>query len=553
MRRLFLLLLLFSCLNAWAGSYYEYAASSEDPSIGLKINFDGEIATVTLCKTHSFMENYNSPGYVNTLAEWNNVKQINLVSENGAEYSAGDWQYIQSLLGKFNSSGKTLSLDCSEMIINDATFKFSSYSGKGLGYIKMPNGLVNLAPMAFLDLYNLSGIGWSPALESIGDFAFMGTDFTSITVPEGVTYIGDGAFSFCPNLETITLPSTLERIGADPLEGDRAVIAIHSHNKTAPECEGEICDNSGWNLSVGDFAFYGQCVLYLSPDDETFESYLKSPIWCKFFLAGTAKICLHTYDTNRPLVEGVQELTVDQTNVAPEFNLDDFTRTFKVNTLYQREMTNAKWYTIMLPFPVDAETVEDVFGTGTQILGYSGIKDYILCFQEVKTSLDPDVPYLIKPGVSKGEYEFDGEDTNYSTPTASITEYIAQQGKPSYNQYTSQFVGTYCNKQIPTYAYYLKNNLFYYMPSENTQKGWKAYGAVVLIDAGGSESVAARPSATYLDVNMEAAEATGIDSPTSIAIGDRQLEGTMYTLSGQQVTNPGKGIYIINGKKILIK
>lgn len=375
MKRLTLLLLLFSCLNAWSSTYYEYAASQEDPTIGLKINFDGEIATVTLCQTWAFYNNYYYPGNVNSLAEWkyNNVKQINLVSENGAEYGAGDWQYIQSLLGNYKDG--ELSLDCSEMIINDATFKFSSYSGKGLGYIKMPNGLVNLAPMAFLDLYNLKGIGWSPALETIGNMAFMGTAFKSITVPEGVTRIGDGAFSFCPGLETVTLPSTLTSIGSDPLEGDGAVIAIHSHNPIPPACDGEICDNNGWNLSTGEFAFYGQCVLYLSPDDKTFERYLQSPIWCKFFLAGKAKICLHTYDTNRPLVEGTQKLTVDQTNVAPEVNPGGFTRTFEVNTVYQREMTNAKWYTIMLPFPVDADVVQEVFGEGTKILGYSGIHD----------------------------------------------------------------------------------------------------------------------------------------------------------------------------------
>lgn len=550
MKRLTLLLLLFSCLNAWSSTYYEYPASTEDPTIGLKIKFDGEIATVTLCQTNSIMENYWGYPSVNSLSEWKNVKQINLVSEDGAEYGAGDWQTFLSLLGKFN--GKDLSLDCSEMIINDATFKIT-HNGGCLTYIKMPNGLVNLAPMAFLDLYNLSGIGWSPALETIGNMAFFGTAFKSITVPEGVTRIGDGAFSFCTYLETVTLPSTLTSIGRDPLEGDRAVIAIHSHNPTPPACDGEICDNSGWNLSAGDFAFYDDCVLYLSPDDKTFERYLQSPIWCKFFLAGKAKICLHTYDTNRPLVKDVQVLTVDQINVAPEVDLDDFTRTFEVNTVYQREMTNAKWYTIMLPFPVEADVVQEVFGEDTKILGYSGIHDHILCFQEEKTSIEAEVPYLIKPGVSKGEYEFKGDDTEYTEPTASITEYVAVQGNPSYNQYTSQFVGTYCNKKIPTYAYYLSNNRFYYMPSENTQKGWKAYGAVVLIDAGGSESVAARPTATYLEANMEAGEATGIDSPMPIAIGDQQLEGTMYTLSGQQVTNPGKGIYIINGKKILIK
>jgi hypothetical protein len=116
-------------------------------------------------------------------------------------------------------------------------------------------------------------------------------------------------------------------------------------------------------------------------------------------------------------------------------------------------------------------------------------------------------------------------------------------------------VGTYCNKQIPEYAYYLKNGLFYYMPSENTQKGWKAYGGVVMINEGATAegSAAARPSANYLGVNINAGSATGIDTPTSVATESISLEGTIYTLSGQQVSNPGKGIYIINGKKILIK
>ena len=548
MRRLTLLLLL-SCLNVWAFEH-EYPASDTDTSTGLKVQINGENATVTLYKSGAFANNmYSWPNPINNISEWSGVKYLNLVSEDGAEYSSADWETLQNLLHKFGQNGD-LSLDCSKMVINDALFKLTS---QAVGYIKMPNGLVNLADEAFEECTHLSAIGWSPVLKTIGAEAFGGTSFTSITVPEGVTAIGAGAFARNLVLETISLPTTLESIGADPLEGCRAIIAIHSHNKTAPECGGEICDNTGWNISTGDFAFYGQCVLYLQPDEETFESYLKSPIWCKFFLAGKAMICLHTYDTNRPLVEGVQELTVDQTNVAPEINLGGYTRTFKVNTLYLRNMSNAKWYTIMLPFPVDAETVEDVFGEGTQIMGYSGIHDYILCFQEATTSIEPDVPYLIKPGTSQDSYEFDGEIIEYSTPTASITEYIAEQGNASYNQYTSEFVGTYCNKQIPTYAYYLKNSKFYYMPSENTQKGWKAYGAVVIIDAGENESVAARPSATYLDVNMEAAEATGIDSPTPIVIGNQPLEGTMYTLSGQQVTNPGKGIYILNGKKILIK
>ena len=544
MKRFTLILLLFSCLNAWA---YEYPASADDPSKGLEVEFNGEIATVTLYKSGAFYYNLYYPGNVISLEEWANVKYINFVSEDGAKYNLKDWEYLPNLFNRYADG--SLSLDFSSMATDDNLFKLATRKVK---YVKMPNGLVDLADEAFEDCAYLSAIGWSPALQTIGTEAFLGTAFTSFSVPEGVTSIGNGAFSFCPNLTTISLPTTLLTVGVDILDGSDQVISIHSHRRTAPTAQGDICDNTGWNLSKEDFAFYDDCILYIQPDLGTFNSYLNSPIWCKFFLAGAAKICLHTYDTNRPLVEGIQVLTVNQTNVAPEMNLDGFTRTFTVNTVYQRDMSEVKWYTIMLPFNVDANIVNSVFGEGTQIMGYSGIHDNTLCFENAQTSITANVPYLIKPGKTKSEYEFDGSKISYSTPLAS-TE-ISAIGT-TYTQYNSEFVGTYCNKQIPEYAYYLKNGLFYYMPSENTQKGWKAYGGVVMINEGATAegSAAARPSANYLGVNINAGSATGIDTPTSVATESISLEGTIYTLSGQQVSNPGKGIYIINGKKILIK
>lgn len=41
--------------------------------------------------------------------------------------------------------------------------------------------------------------------------------------------------------------------------------------------------------------------------------------------------------------------------------------------------------------------------------------------------------------------------------------------------------------------------------------------------------------------------ATGIDGVTT----DKRTDDVVYDLSGRRVTNPGKGVYIINGKKVL--
>lgn len=47
---------------------------------------------------------------------------------------------------------------------------------------------------------------------SIGEFAFNGSGLKEIVIPEGVTKIERATFAFCPNLEKVTLPSTLEKI-----------------------------------------------------------------------------------------------------------------------------------------------------------------------------------------------------------------------------------------------------------------------------------------------------------------------------------------------------
>lgn len=548
----FALLLLFSCLNVWAVDLYTYPASAEDPSTGLTVEFNGDKATVTLYKSGALANNLWGPQGVRNLG-WPNVKLINFVSEDdGAVYSSDDWAAVKAILNPQFSTPGDLSLDFSAMIINDSDFKIGASNAN---YIKMPNGLKDLAADAFKDSYYLSAIGWSPNLKTIGQEAFFETNFKTITVPEGVTSIGPGAFARCGSLDTVTLPTSLKEVGALILEGTH-VKAIHSHNPTAPTALGDICDNTGWDTSKGEFNFYGDCVLYIKPDSETFNSYLNSPIWCKFFISGSAKICLHTYDTNRPLVEDVQKLTVNQTNVHSEIGaiIGDFERIFHVNTVYFRDMTTLKWYTIMLPFDVETNIVKSVFGEGTKIMGYSGIHDYTLCFEEATDKIEANVPYLIKPGNTESDYEFDGSTISYSKISESTTEFSALGANTSYNQYDSEFVGTYCNKQIPVYAYYLKSDKFYYMPSENTKKGWKAYGGVVMINASAVEgrSVAARPSANYFEINIDDMP-TGIDAPTSVAIGTQSLDGPIYTLSGQQVKNPGKGIYIRNGKKYLIK
>jgi len=451
-----------------------------------------------------------------------------------------------------------VALNFADIIIADNLFSFENVANKGkITSVVMPNGLTTLADGAFKLCTSLNNVGWSTALTSIGNGAFYNTGFTSITIPEGVTSIGSQAFAFCKSLGSITFPATLETVGTEDYGNDvieeSPVLALYSRNPTPPTAQGDFCTaenpaayNSAynWNFGTNEFDFYSHCILYVEPTTEVLEAYSNAPYWKKFFIKGMVKIYLRPTDLQRPQVSGVQQLTV------PNPNVNEYDYICNINTVYVRIMDTSKWYTIMLPFDVSYAKLKEVFGEDTEVWGYSGVYDNTLCFDdpvtEVGEGMKADTPYLIKPGEAKGEYEFNGVDVDYTDFNASPS--LAVPGGQD-EQYTSTYQGTYTNQKIPTYAYYLKNNHFYYMPDENTKLGWKAYGGVVYVGDGNSEGSGTNVSVFDLAVG-HSGDASVIES---YQMETKASDQPLYNLAGQQVRQPKRGIYVRNGKKIIIK
>lgn len=50
------------------------------------------------------------------------------------------------------------------------------------------------------------------SLKRLGSRVFANSGLTSVVIPEGITWLSDGTFTGCKNLETVTLPTTLETI-----------------------------------------------------------------------------------------------------------------------------------------------------------------------------------------------------------------------------------------------------------------------------------------------------------------------------------------------------
>ncbi len=81
----------------------------------------------------------------------------------------------------------------------------------------IPEGVTYVADFCFKGVYTEDGesppVTCPASLRSIGDSAFYGVDFPSLTLNEGLELIGDSAFSGTGAITEVTIPSTVKQIG----------------------------------------------------------------------------------------------------------------------------------------------------------------------------------------------------------------------------------------------------------------------------------------------------------------------------------------------------
>ena len=107
--------------------------------------------------------------------------------------------------------------------------------------ITIPDGVTSIGDYAFYNCSNLTGITIPDGVTSIGNYAFLFCkNLTEITIPDGVTSIGNYAFSGCSNLTTITIPDSVISIGDYAFNGCSNLTGI-----TIPDGV----------TSIGDYAF----------------------------------------------------------------------------------------------------------------------------------------------------------------------------------------------------------------------------------------------------------------------------------------------------------
>jgi hypothetical protein len=79
--------------------------------------------------------------------------------------------------------------------------------------VTIPNGLTSIGNDTFFNCYSLTSIIIPNSVTSIGDSAFAGCSIRSVTIPKGVTYIGQFAFYDCYNLTSFYFKGNAPGLG----------------------------------------------------------------------------------------------------------------------------------------------------------------------------------------------------------------------------------------------------------------------------------------------------------------------------------------------------
>lgn len=283
---------------------------------------------------------------------------------------------------------------------------------------------------------------------------------------------------------------------------------------------------------------------------------------------GSTNLKNYTYSINGTDIAPVAGVTI------PQFYSIKLNRTFKAG----------QWTTLTLPFNLTEEEVQRIFGAGTQLIqlnngtinGNAARLEFI--YHEIQNVL-PGHPYLIKPtGVvddtndAIASVDKDGNITAFTVHSKCVNPFISQVDIDC-GAYTFKGTPGYCtadktnNNNVPGYSVnYVENDIFisegngklYVSGGSSYGKGYRAWikkkqdssatakisSISLVIDNPGDDDDNETTTIDMADVDPDALNALGV------ATG-------VYNLNGQKVSddmhNLPKGIYIVNGKKIIRK
>lgn len=362
--------------------------------------------------------------------------------------------------------------------------------------INLPNTLVSIGGEAFKGCYNMQTVSLGNSLRILGDGAFNGcTALNSIALPKTLESIGGSAFFNCQNIKSLAIPNSVTTIGI------RAFEALKQIGKF-------VLPSSLQETSTSIFA--------------NVENQVSHTI---IFCGKTNIVDLAGYSGTWPQEWNIQ---------VPQKYLDDYKSmsTLATNTILPitdfdlnvSVSPSLKYGTICVP-----QTGGYVEGID-KLYVIDQLKSSSLRLKEVEPindvyNLEAGVPYI---------YQKSADATEVKVCYLGDAEV-----KPDECSYLK---GTFADTYAPKGSYVLQSDgKFHIVAEDNTIKvaANKAY-----------LSLPVASSSKVFSMVFSDEEITGIQEIDN-AKGTVSMH--IYDLSGRCISKPGKGVYIQNGKKYIIK
>ena len=220
------------------------------------------------------------------------------------------------------------------------------------------------------------------------------------------------------------------------------------------------------------------------------------------------------------------------------------------NVTLNRTFGADKWYSVVLPFSVSQKQMKSVFGPDVKVLHYSDVDGTDLnLFEHFYQMIVGGTPVLVKPSVAVTNPVF-----NNVTLTSQKVVDIENSG--------FKCTGSWDNEDFPEYSYFIdaKTNSFYqYDPTKVETGTVKPHAGAFRswIIASGDPSTA-KQLTMHINGIEEQGETTAIWNAISGNDDAEVASKGIYSLSGQKMNATDtrslpKGIYIVNGKKFIVK
>lgn len=242
-----------------------------------------------------------------------------------------------------------------------------------------------------------------------------------------------------------------------------------------------------------------------------------------------------TLDGNADNTDAINKLEVDK-----QYNVT-LNRSFGAN----------KWYSVVLPFSVSQKQMKSVFGDGVKVLHYSDVTGTDLnLFEHFYQMIVGGTPVLVKPSQE--------EVTNPVFYNVTLTS----QKVVDIENTGFKCTGSWDNVDFPEYSYFIdaKTNSFYqYDPTKVETNTVKPHAGAFRSWVIASENASTAKQLTmHINGIEEQGETTAIWNAISGNDDAEVVTKGIYSLSGQKMnatdtSSLPKGIYIVNGKKFIVK